>query len=37
MTYANFITEDRMPKYTYLFENRMFTNKVRQYQGIRLK
>jgi len=29
LTYNNFITEDRMPRNTYLFENRMFTNKVK--------
>jgi len=28
LTWVNFITEDRMPRYTYLYENRMFTYKV---------
>ncbi len=28
-TKVNFIPEDRMLRYTYLYENRMFTNKMR--------
>ncbi len=29
LTHVNFITEDRMPRYTQLNENRLFTNKMR--------
>jgi len=29
LTLANFITDKKMPWYTYLYENRMFTNKMR--------
>jgi len=29
LTQVNFITENEMPRNTYLYENRVFTNKVR--------
>ncbi len=29
LTLVNFTTEDRMPRNTYLYDNKMFTNKVK--------